>query len=111
MIPILMKQPPRPDDADIPVTMVFSAACPVPVWPAFEERFGLRICEGYAAVDGGGYTVTNPGSSPPGSIGIPRRQSEPRGSAPASQCPRFPSEASSSPPTGLVGMLMQPWNP
>ena len=40
-----------------------------------------------------------------------RRQSELRGSAAASQCPCFPSEASSSPPTGLAGMLMQPWNP
>ena len=27
------------------------------------------------------------------------------------QCPCFPPEASSSPPTGLAGMLMQPWNP
>jgi carnitine-CoA ligase len=71
MIPILMKQPPRPDDAGNPVTVVFSAACPVSVWAAFEERFGLRICEGYAAVDGGGYTITNTGRSPHGSIGIP----------------------------------------
>ena len=71
MIPILMKQPPRPDDADNPVTVVFSAACPVSVWAAFEERFGLRIYEGYAAVDGGGYTITNVGRSPRGSIGIP----------------------------------------
>ena len=71
MIPILMKQPPRPNDADNPVTVVFSAACPVSVWAAFEERFALRIYEGYAAVDGGGYTVTNRGHSPRGSIGIP----------------------------------------
>ena len=71
MIPILMKQPPRPDDASNPVTVVFSAACPVSVWAAFEERFGLRLYEGYAAVDGGGYTITNLGRSPRGSIGIP----------------------------------------
>lgn len=71
MIPILMKQPPRPEDADNPVTVVFSAACPVSVWAAFEERFALRIYEGYAAVDGGGYTVINLGQSPRGSIGRP----------------------------------------
>lgn len=71
MIPILMKQPPRPDDADNPVNLVFSAACPASVWAAFEERFGLRIIEGYAAVDGGGYSSINFGQSPKGSIGIP----------------------------------------
>lgn len=71
MIPILMKQPPRPDDADNPVNLVFSAACPASVWAAFEERFGVRIIEGYAAVDGGGYSSINFGQSPKGSIGIP----------------------------------------
>lgn len=69
MIPILMKQPERADDADNPVRVVFSAACPAPVWEAFEERFGVRIIEGYAAVDGGGFMTMNLGQSPKGSIG------------------------------------------
>jgi crotonobetaine/carnitine-CoA ligase len=71
MIPILMKQPERPDDADNPVRMVFSAACPASVWAAFEKRFGVHIIEGYAAVDGGGFAVVNMGASPKGSIGKP----------------------------------------
>ncbi len=71
MIPILMKQPERPDDADNPVRIVFSAACPVSVWAAFEARFGVQIVEGYAAVDGGGYAIVNFGQSPKGSIGRP----------------------------------------
>jgi crotonobetaine/carnitine-CoA ligase len=71
MIPILMKQPERPNDAENPVRVVFSAACPASVWAAFEERFGVRIIEGYAAVDGAGFAVFNFGQSPKGSIGKP----------------------------------------
>jgi crotonobetaine/carnitine-CoA ligase len=71
MIPILMKQPERPNDADNPVRVVFSAACPASVWAEFEKRFAVRIIEGYAAVDGGGYSIVNLGQSPKGSIGKP----------------------------------------
>ncbi len=71
MIPILMKQPERPDDAENPVRIVFSAACPASVWAEFEERFGVRIVEGYAAVDGGGFAIVNFGNAPKGSIGKP----------------------------------------
>ena len=71
MIPILMKQPVRPDDADNPVRIVFSAACPASVWAEFEERFAVHIIEGYAAVDGGGFAIINFGQSPKGSIGKP----------------------------------------
>lgn len=71
MIPILMKQPLREDDADNPVHTVFSAACPASVWEAFEKRFNVNIIEGYAAVDGGGFAVMNFGTSPKGSIGKP----------------------------------------
>jgi crotonobetaine/carnitine-CoA ligase len=71
MIPILMKQPERPDDADNPVRLVMSAACPVSVWAEFERRFALRLLEGYAAVDGGGFAIFNFGNSPKGSFGKP----------------------------------------
>ena len=71
MIPILMKQPERPNDADNPVRVVFSAACPASVWAEFEKRFAVRIIEGYGAVDGGGYGIVNLGQSPKGSIGKP----------------------------------------
>jgi crotonobetaine/carnitine-CoA ligase len=71
MLPILMKQPERPDDADNPVRVVFSAACPASVWEEFEQRFAVQIIEGYAAVDGGGFMVINFGQSPKGSIGTP----------------------------------------
>ena len=69
MIPILMKQPERPDDGDNPVRMVFSAACPANLWEAFEKRFGVKIFEGYGAVDGGGVLIWNLGDGPVGSVG------------------------------------------
>ncbi|MHA1883463.1 MAG: AMP-binding protein [Promethearchaeota archaeon] len=57
MIPILMKQPERPNDKDHMVKIVGSAACPKELWVAFEERFGVKISEGYAATDGGGFML------------------------------------------------------
>lgn len=69
MIPILMKQPERPDDADNPVRLVISAACPANLWEAFEKRFNLKIWEAYGAVDGGGLLIFNFGNAPVGSVG------------------------------------------
>lgn len=69
MIPILMKQPERPDDADNPVRKVISAACPANLWKAFEKRFNLKIWEAYGAVDGGGVLIFNFGDAPVGSVG------------------------------------------
>ncbi len=69
MIPILMKQPEKPDDADNPVRLVISAACPANLWEAFEKRFNLKIWEAYGAVDGGGVLIFNFGNAPVGSVG------------------------------------------
>jgi crotonobetaine/carnitine-CoA ligase len=71
MIPILMKQPEKDNDADNPVKVILSAACPASVWEAFEKRFGVMLFEGYGAVDGGGFGVMNAGNAPKGSIGKP----------------------------------------
>ena len=71
MIPILMKQPPKANDADNKVRFVLSAACPAEMWEAFEKRFGVKIYEGYGAVDGGGKAIMNFGTAPVGSLGKP----------------------------------------
>ena len=71
MIPILMKQPPRPDDSDNKVRFVLSAACPAEMWGPFEKRFGVKLYEGYGAVDGGGKGIMNFGTAPVGSLGKP----------------------------------------
>lgn len=74
MVPILMKQPPSPLDAQNNVRYVLSAACPADMWEAFEKRFGVMIYEGYGAVDGGGKIILNPGTGPIGSIGKPTKR-------------------------------------
>jgi len=71
VLPILMKQPARPDDRDNDVRVVVSAGCPADMWREFEERFGLKIFEGYGAVDGGSVLITNFGTAPVGSMGKP----------------------------------------
>ena len=71
IIPILMKQPERPDDNKNRVRFTLSAACPADEWPRFEKRFGIKIYEGYGAVDGGGKSIMNLGNAPVGSIGKP----------------------------------------
>ncbi len=71
IIPILMKQPEKPNDRDHKVRHVLSAACPLSMWEPFEKRFGTTIYEGYGSVDGGGFLTLNVGGSPPGSIGKP----------------------------------------
>jgi len=73
MVPILMKQPPKPTDNQNRVRYVLSAACPADMWEAFEKRFGVTVYEGYGAVDGGGKVIMNIGTAPVGSIGKPSK--------------------------------------
>ena len=67
----LMKQPPRPNDKDHKVQFVGSAAAPKELVRDFEERFGLKLFEGYGAVDGGGFSLGAGGdpNAPVGSMG------------------------------------------
>jgi crotonobetaine/carnitine-CoA ligase len=69
IIPILLKQPPRPDDADNPVRTVLSAGCPPEAWEPFEKRFGVRIVEQFSMVDAPGYLINLGGRV--GSMGKP----------------------------------------
>ncbi|WP_298817330.1 ATP-dependent acyl-CoA ligase [Chloroflexus sp.] len=60
MIPILMKQPPSPDDRAHRARIAACAATPPDLWRAFEERFGLTIIEGYGLTETTGFCVANP---------------------------------------------------
>ncbi len=71
IIPILLKQPERPEDSRNKVKYVMSAACPADMWRKFEKRFGVKLHEGYGAIDGGGFLTMNLGDAPVGSIGRP----------------------------------------
>lgn len=64
----IYNEPPKPDDADNPVRMVVSAGTPYAIFDAFEKRFGVKILEWYAAVEGG-FTCRPIGVGPAGSFG------------------------------------------
>ena len=68
MVPILLKQPPRPDDADQPARVFYFAQQN----DAFEKRFNCRIVEVYGATETGIVTATPGGEAPrQGSCGKP----------------------------------------
>lgn len=71
MIPILMKQPEQPDDADNPVRIAWGAAAPREIWPDFEKRFDLKIIEGYGTTEDSIPLTNLPSASRMGSIGKP----------------------------------------
>jgi crotonobetaine/carnitine-CoA ligase len=53
MIPILHKQPVRPDDGENPLRVALSAAAPKTIWEEFERRFHVKIVELYSQTEGG----------------------------------------------------------
>lgn len=63
-------EPEHPDDADNPVQVVISAGTPPAIWEEFERRFGVKIHEWYAAVEGG-FAHKPIGEGPAGSFGKP----------------------------------------
>jgi crotonobetaine/carnitine-CoA ligase len=72
MIPILCKQPPGPGDRDHRARLTACAATPRDVWREFEDRFGVRIVEGYGLTETAGFCVANPlDATRVGSIGRP----------------------------------------
>ena len=51
MIPILMKQGPKPDDPDNPVRLMVGAAAPEELWDAFQRRFNTKLLEVYGMTE------------------------------------------------------------
>ncbi len=51
ILSILMKQAPRPDDADNPLRLMVGAAAPKHLWHAFESRFNTRLLELYGMTE------------------------------------------------------------
>ncbi len=51
IIPILLKQDPREDDADNPVRLMVGAAAPQDEWHAFQKRFNTKILEVYGMTE------------------------------------------------------------
>ncbi|WP_328838997.1 long-chain-fatty-acid--CoA ligase [Streptomyces europaeiscabiei] len=59
---------PRPDDRDNPLRVGFGTEAGAVDAAAFEERFGVRLVEGYGSSEGGAAIQRTPGA-PPGAIG------------------------------------------
>lgn len=59
ILPILLKQPPSPLDREHQVRIAWGGGCPVDVWRAFEERYGLRIHEGYGISEIANFVTIN----------------------------------------------------
>ena len=51
VIPILAKQPPKPDDLDNPVRIALGAGCPQTVMEEVEKRFGIKCLEGFGMTE------------------------------------------------------------
>jgi len=72
LIPSLLAQPERENDRDNPARFCTGIMAPTApgVVAAFENRFNVRVIEGYGSVEGGGVTTNRDGKG--GSIGKPR---------------------------------------
>ena len=70
VLPMLLKQPPRPDDRDHSVRIAWGGGCPDRVWHAFAERFGVTMREGYGLSELLTFVTLNI-DGPAGSIGKP----------------------------------------
>ncbi len=60
VLPLLLKQPERANDRDHKVRMAWGGGCPVEVWKAFEERFGVVLREGYGLSEMTTFVTINP---------------------------------------------------
>ncbi len=69
VIPILAKQPPKPDDLDNPVRVAFGAGCPQAVMDEVEKRFGFKCLEGFGMTEIGIAIHVRVNDRRPGSCG------------------------------------------
>ncbi|MEO7351009.1 MAG: AMP-binding protein [Marmoricola sp.] len=74
MLEILMRQPPRINDADTDLRLGYTGPSPTREWQeAFEARFGLRIVCGYAMSESPYGLIWRRGTRPFGTLGAPRQ--------------------------------------
>jgi len=71
IIPMLMKAEPSPRDRDHPVRVMMGAGAPRELFRKFEQRFGVRLIEGYGMSEIGIPLITLDPATPPGSCGAP----------------------------------------
>jgi crotonobetaine/carnitine-CoA ligase len=71
VIPILAKQPPKPNDLDNPVRIALGAGCPQAVMEEVEKRFGIKCLEGFGMTEIGIPIHVRVNDRRPGSCGKP----------------------------------------
>lgn len=67
--PILMKQPPRPDDAETPLRVYFYIGMPAGLVAPFEARFGVKAIDSYGSTEQGHLAYAAWDERRPGSAG------------------------------------------
>lgn len=73
VLSILLKQPPRSDDAENPVRACFGGGAPKDIFGAFLERFQVDVLELYGMSETGAFnTINHPGRIRVGSVGTIR---------------------------------------
>ena len=70
ILPILLAQPERPDDIDVPATKCVGGGAPKEVYEAVTRRFGVEVHELYGMSETGTFnTINRPGKGKAGSVG------------------------------------------
>jgi crotonobetaine/carnitine-CoA ligase len=59
VLQLLLKQPPSEQDRNHTARIAWGGGCPVAIWRAFEERFGIEIREGYGMTETSSFSVIN----------------------------------------------------
>lgn len=70
VLPLLLKEPLSTRDRDHRVRVAWGGGCPISIWRAFEERFGVRIRECYGMTEASSFTTLNTDEKL-GSVGKP----------------------------------------
>lgn len=71
VIPILVKQPPKPNDLDNPIRIALGGGCPQAVMEEAEKRFGIKCLEGFGMTEIGIPIHVRVNDRRPGSCGKP----------------------------------------
>jgi crotonobetaine/carnitine-CoA ligase len=70
VVPVLLKQPPSPQDREHTARVAWGGGCPVEHWTALEDRFGVEVREGYGLSELTSFVTINT-ERKVGSIGKP----------------------------------------
>jgi len=79
VLPILLAQPERPDDKDVPAKKCFGGGAPKEVYERMSQRFGVEVLELYGMSETGTWnTINRPGRGRAGTVGQVREGFEVR---------------------------------